>query len=61
MDELLDDPQRRARMGALGRERVERELGWQHSVGALLAAYERALTRAPQHRRLALPAPAPAR
>ena len=61
VDELLDDPQRRERMGALGRERVERELGWQHSVGALHAAYERALTRAPQRRRLALPAPAPAR
>ena len=30
-------------MGAVGRERVERELSWQHSEPALLAAYERAL------------------
>lgn len=43
--ELLDDPERRERMGALARERVETELSWQHSEGALLAAYARALSR----------------
>jgi glycosyltransferase involved in cell wall biosynthesis len=43
VDELLDDPERRAGMGALGRERVRLELGWEHSERALLAAYERAL------------------
>ena len=43
--ELLDDPERRERMGALARERVETELAWQHSEGALLAAYARALSR----------------
>jgi glycosyltransferase involved in cell wall biosynthesis len=43
LDTLLSDPELRARMGARGRERVERELSWQHSEPALLAAYERAL------------------
>jgi glycosyltransferase involved in cell wall biosynthesis len=49
--ELLDDPERRAQMGARARERVETELAWQHSEGPLLAAYARVLSR---------PAPAPA-
>jgi len=52
--ELLDDPARRERMGALARERVETELSWQHSEGALLAAYGRVLSRP-------APSPAPAR
>jgi glycosyltransferase involved in cell wall biosynthesis len=43
--ELLDDPALRERMGAQARERVESELAWQHSEGALLAAYARALSR----------------
>jgi len=43
--ELLDDPALRARMGAQARERVESELAWQHSEGALLAAYARVLSR----------------
>jgi glycosyltransferase involved in cell wall biosynthesis len=38
--ELLDDPARRARMGALGRARVERELAWRHQAPRLLAAYD---------------------
>jgi glycosyltransferase involved in cell wall biosynthesis len=37
---LLDDPALRARMGAAGRERVERTLSWDHEVPRLLAAYE---------------------
>jgi len=49
--ELLDDPGRRERMGAMARERVDNELSWQHSESALLAAYARALAR---------PAPPPA-
>jgi len=49
--ELLDDPALRERMGALARERIETELSWQHSEGALLAAYARVLSR---------PAPSPA-
>jgi glycosyltransferase involved in cell wall biosynthesis len=42
IDELLSDPERRARMGADGRARAE-QLSWQRSERALLAAYERAL------------------
>jgi glycosyltransferase involved in cell wall biosynthesis len=37
--ELLDDPQRRAQMGAFGRRRVENELEWHHEIPKLLAAY----------------------
>jgi glycosyltransferase involved in cell wall biosynthesis len=43
--ELLDDPARRAEMGAIGRARINNELGWDHSERNLLAAYERALKR----------------
>ncbi|HEX5130304.1 MAG TPA: glycosyltransferase family 4 protein, partial [Usitatibacter sp.] len=38
--ELLDDPARRAAMGACGRARVENELEWRFEVPKLLAAYE---------------------
>ncbi|MPZ79809.1 MAG: glycosyltransferase [Actinophytocola sp.] len=37
--QLLDDPEGRARMGELGRSRVEGELSWARSSEALLAAY----------------------
>jgi glycosyltransferase involved in cell wall biosynthesis len=37
---LLDDPQRRERMGQFGRQRVERHLAWQYEAPKLLAAYE---------------------
>lgn len=43
---LLDDPERRARMGSFGRERVERELSWATQIEPLLSAYERVLGRA---------------
>lgn len=39
--ELLDDPARRARMGAYGRNRVVNELEWEYEAPKLLAAYER--------------------
>ena len=42
---LLDDPGLRARMGAIGRARIEGGLSWEHSVPALLAAYERAFAK----------------
>ena len=38
--ELLDDPERRARMGACDRHRVENELEWKYEAPKLLAAYE---------------------
>ena len=44
--ELLDDPDRRATMGRLGRRRVEEELEWRHQAPRLLAAYD-ALWTAP--------------
>jgi len=37
--ELIDDPERRAAMGAYGRQRVENELEWRFEVPKLLAAY----------------------
>jgi glycosyltransferase involved in cell wall biosynthesis len=48
--ELLDDPEKRARMGAFGRRRVENELEWRHEAPRLLAAYEalQAPARAPR-------------
>lgn len=36
---LLDDPDRRARMGKIGQERVSGPLSWQNSQASLLAAY----------------------
>jgi glycosyltransferase involved in cell wall biosynthesis len=39
--ELLDDPERRARMGTYGRNRVVNELEWEYEAPKLLAAYER--------------------
>jgi glycosyltransferase involved in cell wall biosynthesis len=45
IDELLDDPGRRARMAQYGRERVV-DLSWQRSAVTLIAAYERAIGRA---------------
>jgi len=43
IDRLLDDSELRARMGDIGRSRIEHELSWQHSERALITAYERAL------------------
>lgn len=43
IDELLDDPARRAAMGAAGRARAEEVLAWEHQERALLAAYRKAL------------------
>ena len=40
--ELLDDPDRRAEMGAAGRARILDRFSWDHSAPALLAAYDRA-------------------
>lgn len=43
--ELLDDPERRARMGEIGRARIEGGLSWDHSAPVLLAAYDRAFAK----------------
>jgi len=45
VERLLDDPERRERMGRYGYERVHRELSWQQSEVVLLEAYERALAK----------------
>jgi glycosyltransferase involved in cell wall biosynthesis len=37
---LIDDPARRATMGAFGRRRVETQLEWSHQAPRLLAAYD---------------------
>jgi len=44
--ELLDDPERRARMGEYGRNRVINELEWKYEAPKLLAAYERLYSEA---------------
>ncbi|MDR3448280.1 MAG: glycosyltransferase family 4 protein [Alphaproteobacteria bacterium] len=38
--ELIDNPAKRASMGAFGRARVERELAWPYEAPKLLAAYD---------------------
>jgi len=43
---LLADPALCVRMGRLGRERVEERFSWGHQVRPLVAAYQRALSRA---------------
>jgi glycosyltransferase involved in cell wall biosynthesis len=49
IEELLADPARRAAMGRIGRERVERELSWEHSEHNLAAAYKSVLADARAH------------
>lgn len=45
--ELIDDPHRRAEMGAYGRKRVETELSWDHEKPKLLAAYQHVFSNRP--------------
>jgi glycosyltransferase involved in cell wall biosynthesis len=42
MLQLLDDPKKRAEMGAYGRQRVVSDLGWDDQVNTLIAAYQKA-------------------
>ncbi len=48
--ELLDDPARRREMGAIGQERIEGALSWDHARANLLAAYERAYAASDRRR-----------
>lgn len=43
--DLLDDPDKRAEMGAIGRDRVEKVLSWEYEVPRLLAAYDRLFSK----------------
>ena len=43
--QLMDDPELRARLGRLGRERVLENLSWAHSAPRLLAAYDRVFAK----------------
>ena len=38
---LMDEPELRRKMGRLGRERVEKELAWQHQARRLVAVYRK--------------------
>lgn len=48
IDMLLGDPVLRRDMGAIGRERIVRQLSWAHSAPALLHAYAKAFEPAPR-------------
>lgn len=43
IDQLLHDPQQRRAMGQIGRERIERELAWDHQRDAYVGVYNRLL------------------
>lgn len=45
LQELLDDPSRRRRMGLAGRERIRETASWSQVIPATIAVYEQALTR----------------
>lgn len=45
--ELLDDPARRAEMGRTGRERVVRELAWEHQAPRYVSVYDQLLDPKP--------------
>jgi glycosyltransferase involved in cell wall biosynthesis/SAM-dependent methyltransferase len=45
--QLIDDPEMRDRMGAIGFQRITTDLSWDAQVPGLLAAYERALAKRP--------------
>ncbi len=46
IEQLLNQPKKRARMGAIGRERIVERLSWAHSAPRLLAAYDRVYAKA---------------
>lgn len=48
---LMDDPERRKKMGEKGRERIEKELAWSHQEKFLLEAYEALVSQRDGRRR----------
>jgi glycosyltransferase involved in cell wall biosynthesis len=48
---LIEDPQRRKRMGAIGRARIETSFAWSHQEAGLLAAYTKLWSGRGQSRR----------
>jgi glycosyltransferase involved in cell wall biosynthesis len=48
--ELLDDPERRAEMGRVGRERVVRDLAWEHQAPRYVSVYDQLLDPDPAAR-----------
>ena len=50
IEELLDDPERRARMGAAGRKRVEELFSWRAVAARVASAYEEVITEYHQER-----------
>jgi len=48
--EVIDDPEAREHMGAVGRERMESALEWRLQIPSLLAAYDRALEKTERRR-----------
>ncbi len=55
--ELLENPERRAAMGACGRKRVQEELEWRYEAPKLLAAYDALWAKPAPRRQSAAPAP----
>ena len=54
--DLLDDDAARAAMGATGRERIVRELGWPQQEAAYVGVYDALVGRDPsEHRVIVLP------
>ena len=51
--EVLRDPRRAAEMGAVGRQRIETSLSWDHQIDTLIAAYRHAAAKRPGCRRTA--------
>jgi len=47
ISELLDDPERRARMGDYNRQRFLERMAWEHNAGDLVRAYERLCATTP--------------
>jgi glycosyltransferase involved in cell wall biosynthesis len=45
--ELIDDPDRRQKMGLIGRDRIENELSWRHSARKYVRVYDQLLGRRP--------------